>query len=254
MHIRYYLTIDQGNTTAKVALWTAEADSICIDSRHMHATGASLSEFVAGHTVVTAIYSSVAGNDFAVIEYLRTICPNVMVMSVATPLPLKIDYRTPETLGIDRLAAAVGAASLPMAAGRELLIADLGTAITYDRVTADGRYIGGNIAPGIFMRLQALNHYTARLPLVEPADGPLMLWGDDTASALRAGALNGVLAEFDYYRRRLPHDGLTVITGGAADLITPHLHFGHISVPDLVSLGLLRIIQYNTPDNSSSQS
>ncbi|MGN0960124.1 MAG: type III pantothenate kinase, partial [Coriobacteriales bacterium] len=67
------------------------------------------------------------------------------------------------------------------------LVVDMGTAITYDVVTADGKFLGGNIAPGIFVRLEALNHFTKALPLVE-TDGDCPRWGYDTTTALRAGA------------------------------------------------------------------
>ena len=70
------------------------------------------------------------------------------------------------------------------------------------------------------MRLEALNHYTARLPLVETG-GECPEWGYDTETALRSGAISGVIAELDLYRRRLPGDAMVFLTGGAVDLIAP---------------------------------
>ena len=245
----YNLTIDRGNTAAKVSLWglgPSQADRSVWHRVYTHIDADDIADICRDHPVRTAIYASVSESPATLLDALHKACSDVMILTPGTPVPLTVCYRTPDTLGVDRLAAAVGARTLPQADGRPLLIADIGTAITNDHVTADGRNMGGNIAPGIFMRLQALNHYTARLPMVEPvADCPV--WGDDTNSALVAGAVNGVVAELQYYRSRLPADALTVVTGGAADLVIGRLSSSHIYVENLVSLGLEDIINFNRP-------
>ena len=149
-----------------------------------------------------------------------------------------------QTLGPDRIAAAAGAWQL--ATGRQSLVVDMGTAITYDVVTSDGHYIGGNIAPGIFVRLEALNHFTKALPLVE-TDGPVPRWGNDTASALRSGAIRGVVGELQYYRHCLLADQHpdVFLTGGSADLITPFITTPIHVEPNLVLIGLNSILNYN---------
>ena len=117
-----------------------------------------------------------------------------------TALPwMSIGYETPAKLGADRLAAAVGAAALKP--GCELLVIDAGSCMTIDRVTADGLYLGGNISPGLEMRLKAMHALTARLPLVG-IDGATPQWGHNTAEALRSGALTGIRGEADSYLRR----------------------------------------------------
>ena len=120
----------------------------------------------------------------------------------------------------------------------------MGTAITYDVVSADGRYLGGNIAPGIFVRLEALEHFTSALPLVE-TDGDVPRWGYDTETALRAGAIRGVVGELQYYRHCLSTDAAVVLTGGSADLITDLITTPVTVEPNLVLIGLNRIINYN---------
>jgi type III pantothenate kinase len=158
------------------------------------------------------------------------------------PMPLKIDYATPHTLGEDRIAAAVGAWSL--FPGENSLVVDMGTAVTYDLVSADGHFKGGNIAPGIGMRLRSLHSFTARLPEVGGyGDTPLL--GTDTATAMRAGAVRGVVGEIAYYRAMLPVDTRIVLTGGWAHRVNEFLDFEATIDPCLVTKGLLSILLYN---------
>lgn len=158
------------------------------------------------------------------------------------PLPLELDYATPQTLGEDRIAAAVGAWSL--FPGQNLLVVDMGTAVTYDVVGADGHFRGGNIAPGIGMRLRSLNSFTARLPKVG-GYGETPLVGFDTATAMRAGAVRGVVAEIAYYRSMLPENTQVVLTGGWASHVSEFLEFPVTVEKCLVTKGLLSILLYN---------
>lgn len=234
------LTIDQGNSAAKVCLW--EGDRL-LSYSHFHTLDTVIIDsIIDDYAPVAAIYCSVADQGDDVTERMADRGVRVVRLTADTPLPLTIGYRSPGTLGTDRVAAAVGAwAAHP---GRDILVADLGTAITYDVVRAGGRYAGGNIAPGVRMRLEALNRFTARLPMVE-ADDDTPLWGDTTATALKAGAVNGVVGELTYYRSRLPHDTVTMLTGGDSRLIAPRLGFAAETRPHLVSEGLNSILRYN---------
>lgn len=242
----FNLTIDQGNTAAKLALWTRTPDSQCVDVRiSREHTADAIARLCNEVDVETAIYASVTTPHSPVLCMLRQRCRKVIELKPGTPIPLRIDYATPNTLGVDRIAAAVGAWSLPQAHGRDILVVDIGTAITYDMVTADARYIGGNIAPGVYMRLRALNRFTARLPMVDPEEGPIPLLGNNTETALRSGAVNGVVAEIEYYRSHLSSDATAVITGGSAHQISERLSFEHTVVDGLVSQGLNNIIRYN---------
>ncbi|MCR4994602.1 MAG: type III pantothenate kinase [Bacteroidales bacterium] len=125
----------------------------------------------------------------------RLTCP-VVHFSANTPIPLRNAYRTPATLGTDRLAAAIGAWTLKP--HHPLLIIDAGSCITFDLVTADGVYAGGNISPGLHARLQAIGDYFPRLPLVA-AEGPVPELGYDTQTAIRAGVIQGLKHEIEGY-------------------------------------------------------
>ena len=128
--------------------------------------------------------------------------------------PLKMRYDTPATLGADRLAAAVGAWTLE--SGKPLLVIDCGTCVTFDYVSAAGEYLGGNISPGVFLRLQAMHEHTTLLPLVEPFGGYTPI-GKSTAEALQAGASMGVRREIEGYVEsflRENPEGHVLLTGG----------------------------------------
>lgn len=166
-----------------------------------------------------------------------------------TALPLHNAYATPHTLGADRLAAAVGAAS--QRPGLTTLIVDAGTAVKCDLVEGGHTFRGGSIGPGLRLRFQALHTFTGRLPLVElPTDlaAPVPLTGNDTQSAIRSGVLNGAAAEvnglIDRYREQFPELGV-VLTGGDAAFFQPRLKGLIFAIPELVLLGLHRILVYN---------
>ena len=242
----FNLTIDQGNTSTKLALWDAQGRLVRTTTR-VRFVARDVAGIAPGCDIDTAIYCTVSRRPPAMLRALERRARKVIEFSVETPMPLSVDSRTPHTLGLDRLAAAVGAFGLEGCRNRELLVVDMGTAITYDRVTADARYAGGNIAPGLFMRLKALNHYTARLPLIDPRVEPsgIPVWGNDTRSALIAGSVRGVVAELEYYRNSISPNAAVVLTGGDAEMISDLVSFKPIVEPNLVSLGLENIIRYN---------
>lgn len=241
------LTIDRGNTALKVALWGRDNRMVRQTVSFDPAGAADLARSILepGDTVAAAIYCSVvSAARGADMESLAAFCPRVIDLDCNTPMPLRLCYGTPETLGADRIAAAVGARDY--AGGRPAMVADVGTAVTYDFVDAKGYYLGGNIAPGVSMRLAALHAHTSALPEVDTC-GNTPLWGSSTEEALRSGALRGVAAELDYYRRAAGPDAVTVLTGGSSRLLAKAgiIDFDYIHDPYLVHRGLNCILRYN---------
>lgn len=184
----------------------------------------------------------------AAVDGLRQILP---FRPGFTPVPVANAYATPHTLGADRLAGAVAAARLRP--GQPTLVLDAGTALKFDLVTADGTYHGGSIAPGLRMRLQALHTFTGRLPLLDlpAAEEAVQLIGDSTASCLLSGVLRGTAAEVrglvTEYNLLYPNLGI-ILTGGDAAYLAAALAplAGRIfAVPELVLLGLDKILRYN---------
>ncbi len=242
-----YLTIDRGNTAIKAAIWGPDGTLLRNNVSFDGTSAADLARalLAEGERIKSVGYCSVVSSArSADLEGLSALGATVLNVDGRTPLPMRICYTGVDTLGADRIAAAAGA--MAYAAGRAVLVADIGTAVTYDFVDAAGRYLGGNIAPGISMRLHALHAHTSALPSVDPK-GYAPVWGSTTEQALRSGTLRGVAAELEYYRRRAGEDAVLVLTGGSVPILAgAHVFdFEYIHDPCLVHRGLYSILRYN---------
>lgn len=161
------------------------------------------------------------------------------------PVPISNLYATPDTLGSDRLAAAVGAHALYP--GSNVLIVDFGTAVTIDVVSAGGEFLGGNISPGAMSRFRALHEYTNRLPLRSLAEQTALI-GSNTNQALESGVVNGIVFEIEGYIERLSReyaDLKIIFTGGDSNFFAKRFKNTIFATYDLVVYGLNRILEYN---------
>ncbi len=165
------------------------------------------------------------------------------VLSHLLPLPIKIGYETPETLGKDRIAAAAGAADrFP---GKNIVAIDAGTALTIDLITGDGFFAGGNISPGMRMRFSALHQQTFSLPDIEPSDH-VPLIGTNTREAILAGVVNGLIYEIDNSINSLNNkynDLHVIMTGGDAPYLSARLKNRIFVEENLVLNGLNAILR-----------
>ena len=166
-------------------------------------------------------------------------------LSPDTPLPIEIVYSTPHTLGEDRIAGACGAhAAFP---GKNCMIVSAGTCLTIDLINKHGIYLGGNISPGMAMRLQSMHDYTAKLPLTEPA-WPRLPFGDSTVHALQNGACLGMVMEIRGMLNQAENvlgDVFVVMTGGNAAFLADRLESEIFVAPELVTQGLFQILEFN---------
>ena len=240
------LTIDNGNTSVKVAFFIGT--ELVATNRFMRRDVRLLDRFISTYKPDSAIMCSTASSEASkrVEELIGQRCRRVLDLTHETPMPISLGYRTPQTLGRDRIATAVGAWSI--AQGGDVLVIDAGTAITYDLVTADGCFVGGNIAPGLRLRFKSLHEHTGRLPLVD-AEGETPVMGYDTLTAIRSGVMLGLLGEIRscIATLRQSHPGLTVfLTGGDGKLLHSRLcEEGIIYQEHLAAEGLNRIYLYN---------
>ena len=177
------LIIDIGNNSAKFFLFNGE--QILLHTRRNDASYEVISEWNRQFGIDKAIVSTVIDLTEQQKAEFKSLGCHVIWFDNTTSTPLKIEYSTPHTLGSDRIAAAVGAWNEQPC--NNMLVIDAGSAITIDFVTRQGVYKGGNIAPGVKMRLKALHEYTGRLPLVEK-EGETPAFGHDTETAIRSGA------------------------------------------------------------------
>ena len=239
-----HLVIDQGNTTIKVALFSGEGIPDRIE-QIPRLSRTYIDKLLSAYPISSCIYSSVAHTDTDMMAYLQSQISHFYYFTPDTPLPVIIDYRSPKTLGSDRIAAVIGARA--EAPDRDILVIDAGTCITYDMITATGHFLGGNIAPGIKMRLRSMKKFTEKMPLVEK-NGDTTLLGYDTETAMRSGAILGACYEIEGYisslRQEYP-ELLIFLTGGDAFLLADKLKTS-IFVDDCIVLkGLNRILYHN---------
>lgn len=237
------LCFDIGNTLTKLSVFKRNeiVNFRIINTNDLTIINQVIDEF----QVEAAIISSVSEVPEGLIAVLQRRMSFFQVLTAQTILPIENCYETRDTLGKDRLAAVVGANF--MFPGTDLLVIDAGTAITYDLVTRNGQYIGGNISPGIQMRYKALNHFTSRLPLLE-ATQESYDFGRNTTDAIRAGVQNGIIFEVDgtinYFKEQYP-DLKVLFTGGDAKFFDNKLKNVIFVVSNLVMVGLNRILSFN---------
>ena len=235
------LIVDIGNNSSKYYLFNGK--QLVLHSRRNNGTSGILSEWNKEFEIEKVIVSSVIDLDDAARKEFGILgCP-VLWFNSGTPTPLSIDYSTPHTLGSDRLAAATGAWN--EAPGHDMLVIDCGSAITIDFVDRCGHYRGGNISPGIKMRLMALHDYTSRLPLIEK-EGETPVMGHDTETAIRSGVIRGICHEIEGYiteYREKYGDVLVFLTGGDEKSLKNSIKSSIFADKYLVAKGLNCILQ-----------
>lgn len=234
------LIIDEGNTNAKVSVYTIGVELFSWSGKDIDIS--LLSSLISDYNVKAAIYCSTRIPDKSVCNFLKENTRFVLFDS-DTKVPLINKYKSPQTLGRDRLAACVGANFLKP--NGDILVIDIGTAITYDFVSK-GAYLGGNIAPGMQMRLDALHHFTARLPQVD-INNVYQEMGDTTETAIYSGCKSGIIYEIEgYYRRQmLKYPKVSVfLTGGGAKYFVNQINFEIFAKSNLIQIGLEQILMY----------
>jgi len=237
------LVIDMGNTHTKIGCFRNN-DLVASETLDSF-TSRTAAEWIRKFPVRKCILSSVKDPDETDTEFLQHTIPLFINLSHTTPLPFRNLYQTPELLGKDRIASVAGAyQSYPDA---NVMVIDMGTAITYDLITREADYLGGNISPGLVARFRALHAFTSRLPLLDKDELSTDL-GTDTRSAIITGVQNGILYEItgyiDHFSMQYP-DLKIILTGGDADFFVNKLKRAIFVVPTLVLNGLNFILNYN---------
>ena len=235
------IVIDQGNSSAKIAIFDRKKlyASYIYKSLKPERFLKLLLQYSPSH----GIFSSVTEKEPEYLEVLRSKIKHFVVLNAETPLPIRLKYETPDTLGKDRIAAAVGA--YKQKPGKNLLVIDAGTAITYDYIDANGVYFGGNISPGMTIRFKSLHHYTSQLPMLDEK-GDIPFIGDSTDTAIRSGVVSGIVREMDSYitEFKKKHNVLIFLTGGHSFYFESRLKNTIFADGNLVLKGLNEILNY----------
>lgn len=233
------LIIDIGNSSAKVGIFNQQE----LIEKHVFASVAMLNLFLGNHSFKNSIISSVASNPEEIRQHIQA--EKKFILTKNLPVPTTNLYATPSTLGVDRLAGVCGARQL--FPDKNCLVIDAGTCITYDFIDKDGNYRGGGISPGLSMRFQAVNTFTAKLPLVQAVKAPTLI-GNSTESCIQSGVILGLTEEIKGFIRLYEQefeDLKVVLCGGDTVFFENQLKGSIFAVPELVLSGLNSILDYN---------
>ncbi len=236
------IAADFGNTALKLGFF--DDNKLIVSKKFSYSDRYDIENFFKTFNCKSFVFSSV----IAIPDYLGFIInslESVLSVDSLTPLPIANNYGTPQTLGTDRIANAVGVAAIYP--GQPVLVIDCGTCLKFDFFHPHTGYEGGAISPGLNMRFKALHEYTARLPLIGFREN-IPLIGKNTEESILSGVVYGMLAEMNgiitQYSSQFP-DLICVITGG------DYLHFYNslktfiFAAPDLTLTGLREILRYN---------
>lgn len=246
-------TLDIGNTRTKLAMF--ENDSL-VKTEYLSTKNLQeelLFFLKKNNTIPKIILASVIHLDNTLLNWLEK-HTELTQITHTTSLPISNKYKTPHTLGIDRLVVAAGATILYPQTAK--LIIDAGTCITYDFVNANNEYLGGAISPGLKLRYKALNDYTAKLPYLEVEDISY-LTGQNTNESIQSGVINGIVAEIDNIIDRYKKDyaDLTIIlTGGDTVSLAKRLKNIIFANPNFLSESLNHIYQYIIENDKKNHS
>ncbi|MCO5260981.1 MAG: type III pantothenate kinase [Crocinitomicaceae bacterium] len=212
MNNNQIIVIDAGNTFVKIGVFTnGKLEGVeCVSFDNFVGDEKLLSTY----NYSNGIFSSVLSIEQN--QLIRERFPKFIHFNNQLQLPIQLNYHTPETLGNDRLCNAI--ATWKLNQNNDSLSVDIGTCIKFDFVDATGVYQGGSISPGIRLRYQSMNDYTANLPLLNEM-GQINLIGKSTKDSMHSGVINGINAEIlrliQEYEEK--YNSLTIfVTGGDA--------------------------------------
>ncbi|WP_228850542.1 type III pantothenate kinase [Aegicerativicinus sediminis] len=238
------LVVDVGNSAVKLAVFD---NGELIEKIRCEYSQFSLEieNLLKLHRRISACISSNVGNMQIeqILEDLQDI--SHLKLSSLLKFPFTIKYKTPETLGVDRLALTT--AAFYAYPNKDVLVIDAGTCITFDFINSSGQYLGGSISPGLKMRYQSLNHFTAKLPLLTKKQ-PESFIGQSTVEAIHVGVVCGTVAEIDGMIQRFTEEYpyLTVIlTGGDSNFLSNQLKNSIFANSNFLLEGLNHILDFN---------
>jgi type III pantothenate kinase len=237
------LCIDIGNTNAKAGIFIDDQLIEVMQSLSDKGVVKLIKEQDSKHIIISSVKKGIG----KLLQKSEKVA-NTIFLNHETPIPFHNEYGTPQTLGLDRIAAVAGGQFLYP--NTNCLIVDIGTCMTYDLLDENGKYQGGGISPGVEMRLRAMHKFTSKLPRVS-IKGQIPLIGRSTKECMQSGVYHGVLAELEgiILRYRQFFNDLTIIfCGGGANFFESKIKDTIFAVPNLVLIGLNRVLRYNLND------
>ena len=237
------ICIDIGNTNAKVGIFNndelVEVKQGLRDRDLIKLVKAMHPE----HVLVSSVRKGVG----KIVQQIKKFAPTLL-LDRKLPLPFLNSYKSPETLGYDRIAAVAGAQVYYP--GENCLVVDIGTCITFELINSKGIYEGGGISPGVEMRFKAMRKFTSGLPMVGSSSNAPVI-GKTTKECMQSGVLHGIVSELkgniELYRQFF-NDLRIIFCGGGAIFFESKIKDDIFAIPNLVLIGLNRILRYNLND------
>jgi type III pantothenate kinase len=240
------LVIDVGNTQIKYAVFKGDEQLEKKSSNSENAQATLLDIFKAYPNLSQGIISSTAQLPEAL---KKTLISNLHIVEFSHQSLLNFtnNYKTPETLGLDRIALVAAAAeSYP---AQNVLVIDAGTCITYDFIDKSSVYQGGAISPGLQMRYKAMHTFTGKLPLVTETIQNSDYICKSTKEAIQIGVCKSISYEIDGYIQDYlaDYEDLTVVlTGGDYNLLSASIKNSIFATSNFLLKGLNKILQLNS--------
>ncbi len=243
------LILDQGNSFTKAGIFQRN-ELVWFESfsSSQHKLPGYILE--QSKNITAAIISSVKADASQLLKQTERIANKCIYLNHDTPLPLKIHYKTKNTLGYDRIADAVGANNIY--SNTNVLVIDAGTALKFEFINEMNEYLGGNISPGLSMRYKALHTFTDKLPLLSPGEEKIKSFGQSTSEAINGGIIGGITMEIKGYIDEIYQNYSNVkviLTGGDAKFFEKRLKNSIFVVSNLSLLGLNAILEYNVKNS-----
>jgi type III pantothenate kinase len=241
------LAIDVGNTQIKVAVFEQNIllnKEIIGFSNWEIAVKNVLWNFPQIRNCVVASVGKLPKEDF--LNLSSTL--KLYFISSESKFPFQNLYRSPKTLGTDRMLLAAGAVfQFPK---KNRLVIDVGTCITYDYIDENDNYLGGAISPGITLRYQSLHNYTDKLPLLT-IEIPEELIGNSTNQSMHSGVINGITQEIEGFINAYSYQNdnfIIILTGGDSEFLAKRLKNTIFANPNFLLESLNQTFQYNHND------
>jgi type III pantothenate kinase len=237
------LTLDIGNNYFKIGIYK-NSDLIYFFSESNSKIDSVINNLLGEYKDVSYVIISNVSSVNA-IDLFKGYKVRVFELNPTFNYPFKLQYKTPLTLGNDRLALAA-AASLLYPESNKVII-DVGTCITIDFIDCNNNFFGGSISPGIDMRYKSLNNYTANLPLLETSD-KFSFPGDSTETSIHSGVIGGVCNEINGFIDNISskYDDIKIIlTGGNAKFLSKTLKITIFANQNFILDGLNSILNLN---------
>ena len=237
------LIIDVGNTRVKAAVY--EKDT-CVEQFVFSASRilSEVKKILKKHQIQRGIISSVAKITRSKKEKLFQLISFIELNST-TKVPFKNLYKTPKTLGVDRIALI--SAAVNQFLNKNVLVIDAGTCVTFDFVNSKKEYLGGAISLGLQMRYKSLHTFTSNLPLLKISN-PEHFMGNSTETSIQSGVVNGICNEINgvinQYKEQF-QDLTVVLTGGDTYFLAKQLKSSIFANPNFILEGLNTILIYN---------